>query len=473
MICDTPSLAGIQSVSSHMLFSSVQRVHFVGIGGSGMSGIAEILLSQGFQVSGSDLAASSTTEHLAAKGARIAIGHRSENIEGAEVVVYSSAVKPSENPETLAALERKIPIIRRAEMLSEVSRLKYTLAIAGTHGKTTTTSMCGLVMMKAGIDPTVIVGGRLTGLGGSNARLGSGDWIVLEADEYDRSFLQLLPTIAVITNIEADHLDIYSDLDDIKGAFTEFSNKVPFYGSALVCLDDPGVRDVLPSIKRVTVTYGTTPQCDVRASNIAYNERSSSYDLTYRGELLGRITLNVPGEHNVLNSLAACGVALQCGVGIEVIQEALGEFGGVYRRFEIKGESQGGVLVIDDYAHHPTEIQATLEAARKGWDRRIVAVFQPHTYTRTRDFYREFATSFDNADVIILTDVYAAREEPIEGVSGRIIADATRDAGHRHVHYVEHLEDASKLLSEILKPGDILLTMGAGDVWRVGSKVSN
>ncbi|MBU3678174.1 MAG: UDP-N-acetylmuramate--L-alanine ligase [Candidatus Kapabacteria bacterium] len=456
-----------------MTFSSVRHIHFVGIGGSGMSGIAEILLSQGFTVSGSDLSGSATTEHLTLKGASIFIGHSAENIHGAEVVVYSSAVKPLENPETMAALERKIPVIRRAEMLSEVSRLKYTLAIAGTHGKTTTTSMCGLVMMKAGLDPTVIVGGRLTGLGGSNARLGTGDWVVLEADEYDRSFLQLLPTIAVITNIEADHLDIYSDLDDIKGAFTEFSNKVPFYGAALVCLDDPGVRDVMPHIKRVTITYGTTPQCDVRASNIAYSERSSSYDLAYRGEPLGRITLNVPGEHNVLNSLAACGVALQCGVPAQTIQQALAEFGGVYRRFEIKGETSGGILVIDDYAHHPTEILATLEAARKGWDRRIVAVFQPHTYTRTRDFYREFATSFDNADVIVLTDVYAAREEPIEGVSGRLIADAARDAGHRHVFYAETLNDVSILLEELLRPGDILLTMGAGDVWRVGSKVSN
>lgn len=456
-----------------MTFSSVRHIHFVGIGGSGMSGIAEILLSQGFIVSGSDLAQSSVTEHLTAQGAGVFIGHRAENIEGAEVVVYSSAVRPADNPETKAALERKIPVIRRAEMLSEVSRLKYTLAIAGTHGKTTTTSMCGLVMMKAAMDPTVIVGGRLTGLGGSNARLGCGDWIVLEADEYDRSFLQLLPTIAVVTNIEADHLDIYSDLDDIKGAFTEFANKVPFYGSALVCLDDPGVRDVMPLIKRVIVTYGTTPQCDVRASNISYSERSSSYDLTYRGEPLGRIVLNVPGNHNVLNSLAACGVALQCGVPADVIRQGLAEFGGVYRRFEIKGETAGGVLVIDDYAHHPTEILATLEAARKGWDRRIVAVFQPHTYTRTRDFYREFATSFDNADVIILTDVYAAREEPIEGVSGRLIADAARDAGHRHVFYAERLEDVSELLAQVLRSGDILLTMGAGDVWRVGSKVSN
>lgn len=455
-----------------MNFSSVKHIHFVGIGGSGMSGIAEILLSQGFVVSGSDMQSSETTAYLAKQGAKVFIGHAKENIEGAEVVVYSSAIRPQENPETAAALDRKVPIIRRAEMLSEVSRLKYTLAIAGTHGKTTTTSMCGLVMMKAGLDPTVIVGGRLKGLGGTNARLGKGNWIVLEADEYDRSFLQLLPTIAVITNIEADHLDIYSDLDDIKGAFTEFSNKVPFYGTACVCLDDPGVRDVMPHIKRVVTTYGTTPQCDVRATDISYQEKHSTFTLNYHGKPLCQITLNVPGEHNVLNALAACAVALQCEVAPDVIAEALSEFGGVYRRFEIKGE-HNGILVIDDYAHHPTEILATLEAARNGWNRRIVAVFQPHTYTRTRDFYLEFATSFDNADVLILTDVYPAREEPIEGVSGKLISDAARDAGHRHVHYVPRLADVPSALREILHEGDILLTMGAGDVHKVGSDVLN
>lgn len=455
-----------------MNFSSVKHIHFVGIGGSGMSGIAEILLSQGFVVSGSDMQASEATSYLAKQGAKVFIGHAKENIEGAEVVVYSSAVRPQENPETAAALERKVPIIRRAEMLSEVSRLKYTLAIAGTHGKTTTTSMCGLVMMKAGLDPTVIVGGRLKGLGGTNARLGKGNWIVLEADEYDRSFLQLLPTIAVITNIEADHLDIYSDLDDIKGAFTEFSNKVPFYGTACVCLDDPGVRDVMPLIKRVVTTYGTTPQCDVRATDISYQEKHSTFTLNYHGKSLCQITLNVPGEHNVLNALAACAVALQCEVDPDVIADALSEFGGVYRRFEIKGENNG-ILVIDDYAHHPTEILATLEAARNGWKRRIVAVFQPHTYTRTRDFYLEFATSFDNADVLILTDVFPAREEPIEGVSGKLISDAARDAGHRQVHYVPRLADVPRTLRDILQEGDILLTMGAGDVHTVGSDVLN
>lgn len=451
-----------------MNFSSVRHIHFVGIGGIGMSGIAEILLSQGFVVSGSDLNRSEVTDHLATLGARICIGHDAQHVDNAEVVVYSSAVRPQENPETLFALERKIPIIRRAEMLSEVSRLKYCLAIAGTHGKTTTTSMCGIVMMKAGMDPTVIVGGRLKGLGGTNARLGQGDWIVLEADEYDRSFLQLLPTIAVITNVEADHLDIYSDLDDIKGAFIEFSNKVPFYGTAVVCLDDPGVRAILPSIKRVVVTYGMSAQCDVRAADISYNERSSTYTLVHKGSPLGEIELHVPGDHNVRNSLAACATALLCGVPFDVIRDGLAEFGGVFRRFEVKGEV-GGILVVDDYAHHPTEIRSTLTAARRGWKRRIVAVFQPHTYTRTRDFYAEFATSFDEADVLILTDVYPAREEPIPGVNGKLIADAARDAGHRNVHYVEAPADIPALLKTLVLEGDMVLTMGAGDIWKVGS----
>ena len=449
-----------------MIFSSVKRIHFVGIGGMGMSGIAEILMSQGFIVSGSDLHKSETTEHLASLGARMCIGHDAAHIADAEVVVYSSAVKPLDNPETVAALERKVPIIRRAEMLSEVSRLKYCLAIAGTHGKTTTTSMCGHVMMKASMDPTVIVGGRLKGLGGTNARLGKGDWIVLEADEYDRSFLQLLPTIAVITNVEADHLDIYSDLDDIKGAFVEFANKVPFYGTACVCLDDPGVRAILPSIKRVVVTYGLSAQCDVRADDITFNERSSRFTLIYNDSPLGEIELIVPGDHNIRNSLAACAIGLLCDIPFEVIRDGLADFGGVYRRFEIKGE-KGGILVIDDYAHHPTEIKATLAAARRGWKRRIVAVFQPHTYTRTRDFYAEFATSFDDADVLILTDVYPAREAPIEGITGKLIADAARDAGHRNVHYVADKDDVPALLKDLVSEGDLVLTMGAGDIWEV------
>lgn len=453
-----------------MKFASVNRIHFVGIGGIGMSGIAEILLTQGFSVSGSDMVRSETTDYLQSRGANIMIGHSAEHILGAEVVVYSSAVKPNENAETKAALQQKIPIIRRAEMLAEVSRLNYCLAIAGTHGKTTTTSMSGLVMMKAGFDPTVIVGGKLKGLGGTNARLGNGDWIVLEADEYDRSFLQLAPTIAIITNIEADHLDIYSDLDDIKGAFVEFINKVPFYGTACVCLDDPGIREILPQVTKVVRTFGLSPQNDTRAVHIRYSQRTATFDVEHKGEFLGTITINSPGEHNVRNALAATSMGLQCGIPFSSIQEALNEFSGVYRRFETKGE-KNGVLIIDDYAHHPTEVRTTLAAARAGWERRVVAVFQPHTYTRTRDFVQEFAVSFDDADVLIITDVYPARETPIEGVTGELIADAARNAGHKNVHYVQDKSKLATTITSIIKEGDLLITLGAGDVYKVGEEI--
>ena len=452
-----------------MVFSSVRHIHFVGIGGIGMSGIAEILLSQGFSVSGSDLHRTDVTDHLASLGASICVGHSADHLGDAEVVVYSSAVRPDANPETRAALERKIPIIRRAEMLSEVSRLKYCLAIAGTHGKTTTTSMCGLVMMKAGMDPTVIVGGKLKGLGGSNARLGHGDWIVLEADEYDRSFLQLLPTIAIITNVEADHLDIYSDLDDIKEAFCEFTNKVPFYGTACVCIDDEGVRDILPSITRVVVTFGTSADAAVRATNIRYTERTTIFMLTVNGVDRGEIMLHVPGEHNVRNALATCAMALRCGISVETIRDGLADFGGVYRRFEHRGE-RDGVLVIDDYAHHPTEIRATIDAVRSGWPgRRVVAVFQPHTYTRTRDFVDDFASACAMADVVVLTDVYAAREQPIPGVTGRLLADAAIALGHTNVHYVPDVVNVAPELSPLLCSGDVVLTMGAGDIHKVAT----
>jgi UDP-N-acetylmuramate--alanine ligase len=443
-----------------------QRIHFVGIGGIGMSGIAEILLTQGFRVSGSDMHRSDTTDALAARGAAITIGHSAQNAEGADVVVYSSAVKPDENPETRYATEHGIPMLRRAEMLSEVSRLKYCLAIAGTHGKTTTTSICGLVLMQGALDPTVIVGGKLKGFGGTNARLGNGEWIVLEADEYDRSFLSLLPTIAIITNIEADHLDIYSDLDDIKEAFVEFANKVPFYGSACVCLDDPGVRAVLPRLGKRVTTYGLSPQSDTRATQVHFHERSTTFTITHRGQELGSVTLNVPGDHNVRNALAAASVGLELGLPFEAIATALGSFGGVDRRFEVKGESNG-ILVVDDYAHHPSEIKATLQAARKGWpDRRIIAVFQPHTYSRTKDFYQEFALSFDEADILFLTDVYPAREEPLPGVDGKLIADAAKAAGHRAVHYVQDKTVVADAIREVAQPGDMVLTMGAGDVWK-------
>ena len=453
------------------MFSSVKHIHFVGIGGIGMSGIAEILINQGFLVSGSDLSASQNTEYLQSIGATIHIGHHEAHIDNAEVVVYSSAVKPNENPETIAAQEHGIPIIRRAEMLAEISRLNYTLAIAGTHGKTTTTSLCGLVLMKGGIDPTVIVGGRLNGLGGTNARLGKGEWTVVEADEYDRSFLQLFPTIAIINNIEAEHLDIYGTAEEVQKAFIEFTSKVPFYGFVAVGLDDAGIRLMLPHINKKVVTFGLSRQCDIRAIDITPFERSTEFSVIAHGEKLGRVQLNIPGEYNVKNALASITVGLHLGIPFETIAEALKEFGGVYRRFEIKGMNDD-ILIIDDYAHHPTELKSALEAARSGWkDRRIVAVFQPHTYTRTRDFYKEFGLSFDDADIVLITDVYAAREQKIEGISGELIAQAAKNSGHRHVHYVPNLADIDSKVRGLMKNGDLVITLGAGDITKLSDRL--
>ena len=435
-----------------------------------MSAIAEILLNQGFNVSGSDIAQSENTDYLETKGAKIMIGHRAENIKDAQVVVYSSAVKPENNPETAEAIRLGIPTLRRAEMLSEVSRLKYTLAIAGTHGKTTTTSMVGLTLMNAGIDPTVIVGGKLKELGGTNARLGNGDWIVVEADEYDRSFLQLSPAIAIINNIEADHLDIYKDIEDIKQTFTEFANKVPFYGFVAACIDDNGVKEILSDIKKKVITFGLSRNADVRASNITHTERKTEFDVIYSGELLGRMSINAPGVHNVRNALGAIVVAKELGADYQKIKDGISKFNGVYRRFEIIKESDN-LIVIDDYAHHPTEISATLQAARDGWDRRIICVFQPHTYTRTKDLYKEFGKSFDEADILILTDIYPAREEPIEGVTGRLIADAAIQYGHKNVIYIEDKNNIFAELKQIMTPGDIIITMGAGDIYKLSREL--
>lgn len=452
------------------MFASVKNIHFVGIGGIGMSAIAEILLNQGFSVSGSDIQQSENTDYLEAKGAKIMIGHRPENIAGAEVVVYSSAVHPNDNPETAEAVRTGVPILRRAEMLSEVSRLKYTLAIAGTHGKTTTTSMAGLTLMTANIDPTVIVGGKLKELGGTNARLGNGDWIIVEADEYDRSFLQLSPAIAIINNIEADHLDIYEDLDDIKRTFVEFANKVPFYGFVAACIDDDGVKDILSEIKKKIITFGLSRNADVRASNLSYSQRFTEFDLHFFGEKAGRIKINVPGEHNVRNALGAIVVAHELGADFETIRNGISEFHGVYRRFEILNDDDN-LVKIDDYAHHPTEITATLQAARDGWDRRIICIFQPHTYTRTRDLYKDFAKSFDEADILIVTDVYPAREEPIEGINGKLIADTATQYGHKNVIYIEKKDDVVPELKDIMQPGDVVITMGAGDIYRIAKYI--
>jgi len=449
------------------MFKNIKKVYFVGIGGIGMSGIAEILLSRGFEVAGSDKNLSEVTERLTSLGIKIYEGHKAENLEDADVLVYSSAVSIS-NPEVQAAIERKIPIIKRSEMLAEVMRMQYGIGIAGTHGKTTTTSMVGLTLTEGNIDPTIIVGGKLSGLGGTNARLGKGEFIVVEADEFDRTFLRLTPTIAALTTLESEHLDTYKDLDDIKSAFIEFANKVPFYGFVVLCLDEPALQDIVPHINKKIFTYGLTTQADIRATDISHNKFSSSYKVKYKGEILGKINLQIPGLHNVTNSLVAVCIARELGIEFTTIKKALESFSGVYRRFEVKYDKE--ILIVDDYAHHPTETSATLAGIRAGWDRRLVAVFQPHLYSRTRDFYQEFGRSFLNSDIFICTDIYPARELPLEGVTGEMIADSAKKFGHKNVIYVPDKNDIPKILTDIKKDNDIIITMGAGDIWKYGEK---
>ncbi len=455
------------------MFSSIKKIHFVGIGGIGMSGIAEILLDQGFNVSGSDKSLSEVTDRLKKLGASIYEGHKPENIApDVDTLVYSSAVV-QENPEVLEAQRRKIPIVRRAEMLAEVMRLKYGVGIAGTHGKTTTTSMISLVLMEGGLDPTVIVGGKLSGLGGTNARLGKGEFIVVEADEFDRSFLSIAPTIAVLTTLETDHLDCYRDLEDIKGAFIQFANKVPFYGFIVLCLDEPALQDIMPKMrKKKILTYGLNPQSDVQAVDIHHKNNTSTFTVLKNGAELGVVTLQVPGKHNVQNSLAAISVGLELGIPFATVKSGIEKFSGVFRRWELKGESNG-ISVYDDYAHHPTECRATLSGAKAGWRRRVVCVFQPHLYTRTRDFYEDFGKAFLLSDVLVVTDVYPAREEPIQGVTGELIANAAKQYGHKDVHYVPDKKNVPSFLRTIVKSGDIVITMGAGDIWKYGEEYLN
>lgn len=449
------------------MFKNIKKIHFVGIGGIGMSGIAEILLNKGFKVSGSDMNLTEVTNRLEELGAKIFEGHSPENISDADVLVYSSAVN-SDNPEVKAAIDKKIPIIKRAEMLAETMRMQYGIGIAGTHGKTTTTSMVGLTLTEGGVDPTIIVGGKLSGLGGTNARLGNGEFIVVEADEFDRTFLKLTPTIAAITTLESEHLDTYKNLDDIKSAFIEFANKVPFYGFVVLCLDEPALQDIIPQINKTVFTYGTTAQADIRAIDIKHDGFESEFNVKYKGGVLGKIRLKIPGLHNIKNALVAVTIGMELGIEFKIIKKALEKFTGVYRRFEIKYNKE--ILVIDDYAHHPTETTATLEGIRKGWDRRLVVVFQPHLYSRTRDFYQEFGRSFLNSDVFICTDVYPAREAKINGVTGELISEMTKKFGHKNVHYVKDKNDIPAKLMDIKKDGDIIITMGAGDIWKYGEK---
>ncbi len=449
------------------MFGKIKKLHFVGIGGIGMSGIAEVLINLGYQVSGSDLKPSAITKRLEALGGRICIGHASANVGDANVVVISSAVRP-DNVEVAEAKRRQIPVIPRAEMLAELMRLKYSIAIAGAHGKTSTTSMVATVLVQAGFDPTVVIGGRLNAFG-SNAKLGKGDFLVAEADESDGSFLKLSPTIAIVTNIDREHLDHYADLAEIQTAFTAFANKVPFYGSSVLCLDDANVEAIVPSLERRVLTYGIKSKADLVASQVEFEGFGVRYHVRFRGDDLGNISLQIPGEHSVLNSLAALAVGLELEIPFDRIAAALGGFVNADRRFQIKGRS-GDILVVDDYGHHPTEIIATLNAAKRACNRRIVAVFQPHRYSRTRALAEDFARAFDDAEVLVVLPVYAAGEDPLPGVTAEGLVGRIKRAGHRNVTYASDFPRAQEVLEENLREGDLLITLGAGDVWKIAEE---
>jgi len=447
-----------------MFRGRVRHVHFVGVGGVGMSGLAEILRSLEFDVSGSDLKESSTTRRLESIGVRVDIGQRAQNVSGVDVVVFSSAITP-DNPELVEARALGTPVIARAEMLAELMRVKYGVAIAGSHGKTTTTSLVATVLRAAGLDPTVVVGGKMSALG-SNARLGAGDLLVCEADESDGSFLRLTPTIGVITNIDAEHLDHYGSLSNLKSAFVEFASTVPFYGLAVLCLDDPEVQNILPSVSRRHATYGVSPQADYAARGIQFRGLETSFNAFRRGQPLGGFTVRMPGHHNVMNCLAAIAVADELEVPLDVTKQALSTFGGVARRFSLVGDV-GGVKLIDDYGHHPSEILATLDAARRafpGDDHRVIVAFQPHRYSRTRDLFEEFTRAFNQADVLLVTDIYAAGEKPIEGATAERLVQAIREHGHHHCAYVPDKLQLPERLEEIARPGDVVIALGAGDI---------
>src|SRR5512145_1703919 len=443
------------------------QIHFVGIGGIGMSGIAEVLLNLGYAVSGSDLRESDTTRRLASLGGRIYVGHAAENVQDADVVVISSAVR-KDNPEVVAARAKKIPVIPRAEMLAELMRLKYGVAIAGSHGKTTTTSMAAHLLAHAGLDPTAVVGGKVNTFG-SNAKLGRGDYMVVEADESDGSFLHIPPTIAIVTNVDPEHLDHWKTPEALRRGFVDFVNRVPFYGLAILCHDHPGVQSLLPEVECRYVTYGESHQAAYRADRIEVDGHAVRFDALRRAERLGRFEVQMVGRHNALNALAVVALGDEMGIPPAAIRDAFASFGGVQRRFTVRGEA-AGVTVVDDYGHHPAEVKATLLGAREAFGRRVVCLFQPHRYTRTRDLFQEFATAFNDADVLLLTDVYAAGEEPIPGATAAHLAEAIRACGHRDASYVPRGELAARARA-LVKPGDIVLTLGAGDVTNVGPEL--
>ena len=451
------------------MFFKPQQLHFTGIGGIGMSGIAEILLNLGYQISGSDVKLTPITDRLASLGAKIYEGHDASNISGAKALVVTSAVDGT-NPEIAEARRMGIPVIPRGELLAELMRLKFGIAIAGSHGKTTTTSMVAAILNHAGKDPTVVVGGRVGSMGGSNARLGRSEFLVVESDESDGSFLKLSPILAVVTNIDREHLDHYTSIQEIRDAFTEFVNKVPFYGAVILCLDDDNIKEVIGQIRRRVVTYGMVPQADLTISVATCGHLSSTFKLRHHGAELGEFRVNVPGLHNVLNATAAVAVGMELEIPIEQIREGLSQFNGVGRRFEQKGQAQG-VTVVDDYGHHPTEIRATLAAARQCDFGRVIVIFQPHRYTRTMHLMDDFARSFHKADLLYVLDIYAASEAPIEGVTSEALVERLRHFGHRSVTYAGTIDNAVLAVLPELRPGDLVLTLGAGNVWQAGEKI--
>ena len=451
------------------MFLKPQQLHFTGIGGIGMSGIAEILLNLGYEITGSDVKLSPITERLQSLGARVYEGHAAENINGAKALVVTSAVD-AQNPELVEARRRGIPIIPRGELLAELMRLKYGVAIAGSHGKTTTTSMTATILAHAGLDPTVVVGGRVATMGGSNARMGKSSLLVVESDESDGSFLKLSPILAIVTNIDREHLDHYKGIEEIRSAFTDFVNKVPFYGAAILCLDDENVQQILPSIRRRVITYGTGAQAMLAITHSSCGHLSSTFRLRLKSEDLGEFYIGVPGAHNILNATAAIAVALELEIAPDVIREGLAKFAGVDRRFQQRGK-ENGIVVIDDYGHHPTEIRATLAAARDCHFASIHAIFQPHRYTRTMHLMDDFAKAFHTADHVYLLDIYAASEKPIEGVSAEKLAERMTGFGHRSVQYAGTIDKAVELVSASAQPGDAVMTLGAGNVWQAGDKL--
>ena len=443
----------------------IKCIHFVGIGGIGMSGIAEVLLNLGYKVTGSDIQQSDTTLRLQKQGAVVEIGHSAQNIGEADVVVTSTAVKTA-NPEVVEAHLRNIPVIPRAEMLAELLKMKFSVAVSGSHGKTTTTSMVATILAGGGLDPTMVIGGKLASIG-SNARLGDGEIIVAEADESDGSFLKLSPTIAVITNIDREHLDYYPGINEIKDAFLTFANIVPFYGCTVMCNDNEYIREIAPQIKRRTITYGIEYAADYRAQEIEFRGSKTGYRLCYKGAIVGEIELNVPGMFNVYNSLAAIAVGRELELDFPEIKKGLASFNGVQRRLEVKGKV-GSIVVVDDYGHHPTEVKETLAAARNVWKGRRIVVFQPHRFTRTKALFAEFTQAFTDADVLILNDIYPASEEPIAGVNSAALSLAIKKTGHPHVEYIAQAKDTIEYLLKIVRPGDAVFTLGAGSVYKIG-----